>query len=623
MARGKAEGDSMKRSVSRIIVLASLAVVVFLFVFFLKDILIPYVKLELAHDLDGAKELLLSKGILGPITVVLVEGLQMVVVFISAEFIQISAGMSYPFYLSILLCDLGVCFGASIIYVLVKAFKFTSESLEKNEERIERIAAASKKERSAVLLMYLLFIMPIIPFGAICYYGSRANIKYGRYILTVATGVIPSIITSIFMGTAAKYFLGNDLPLWLLILIIIGLGALLFAILFVFLDKVYFKENDKTPDSVLYTFFFRVVDILRKRSQRLRIDSEKLKGVKPPYIVLVNHGSFYDFYYVNRLIRDNNPALVVNRHLVSMPIIRTLAKKAGIIPKRLFNVDFNVPKGILRSVKSGYSVVVFPEGRLSLTGKNYPIVEKGGALYKKLGADIVFVRISGAYFSKPKWRKRFFRSDIDVCVDRVISKEELAGITGEELDGIIAEELSYDESLDPVNTYSRKDMAKGLENALYRCIDCGELYSTKGVGNDLVCGKCGSVHHLEPNYRFGDAPFTIDAYYERIKELERAEMLREGFRLEAEVRTVIFSEKGRYRRRDSGVCTMTSKGFAYRSEKEEFEIDISLLPALPFSCGEEFEVYHDDKLYYFYPKENRIQVARWALFADIIEEARK
>ena len=49
----------------------------------------------------------------------LVEALQEVVVFIPAEFIQISSGLSYPFYIALLLCDLGACLGATIIYVLV------------------------------------------------------------------------------------------------------------------------------------------------------------------------------------------------------------------------------------------------------------------------------------------------------------------------------------------------------------------------------------------------------------------------------------------------------------------------------------------------------------------------
>ena len=291
----------MKKRTQSIIVAAALIAVIALFAFFLKDILVPYIRMELNNDLDGAKELLVSKGVFGFLTVILVEALQMVVVFIPAEFIQISSGLSYPFWIAVLLCDLGVCLGATIIYVLVRVFRFDSQQFDKKEVLIEHLAACSKKDRGTVLLLYFLFIMPFIPFGAICYFGSHKKLRYGRYILTVATGVIPSIVTSNLMGAATRYFLGNDLSLPLLVLIIAVLAVGLFTVLFLFLDKVYFKENDGTPDSVLYAVFFRLVRFLRGRKQRLHIDDALIKDVEPPYVLLCNHQSFYDFYYLRQL----------------------------------------------------------------------------------------------------------------------------------------------------------------------------------------------------------------------------------------------------------------------------------------------------------------------------------
>ena len=40
------------------------------------------------------------------------------------------------------------------------------------------------------------------------------------------------------------------------------------------------------------------------------------------------------------------------------------------------------------------------------------------------------------------------------------------------------------------------------------------------------------------------------------------------------------------------------------------------------SSNEEFELYHNDELHYFYPVENRKQTVRWALLIDILAEAR-
>lgn len=611
----------MNGKARKIVMLITVLAIIALFSLFLKDILVPYIKLEIKNDTEGATLLLKEKGVLGFLTVVLVEALQMVVVFIPAEFIQISSGLSYPFYIAILLCDLGVCLGATIIYVLVKVFHVDSEEYEKNRKKIDKLASGGKKERSTVLLLYFLFIMPLIPFGAICYYASGKKLRYGPYIRTVATGVIPSVVTSNLMGTAGKFFIRNELPMPLLILIIALLAGVLFLALFLFLDKVYFKENDGTPESIVYSSFFKVAHFLRRRKQRLHVDNEKLKEAEPPYVLLCNHSSFYDFYYVHMLTGDDTPAIVANKYYLELPVVKRLAKKAGFIPKKLFNADFVTSKGIFRAIKEGYPVVIFPEGRLSITGRTYPIIEKGGSFYKKLGADIVIACINGAYMANPKWRKRFYKSDIYVSVKRVIKKEEAASLSASELNELIDGHIYHDEMAEPVNRYDHRDMAEGLENVIYRCPSCGALYSTKGRGNELCCSACGKAFGINGDYTVADESFrTIADMYEAIERFEKEEL--DSLDISCEVDTVIYSDKKPRKRRETGTCRLTREGFSYRSDITEFSVGFDVLHALPFSCGKEFELYHDNELCYFYPKQNGIQAARWALIVDIIKEER-
>ena len=486
----------MKKSAQRIITIASLIVIVLLFSFFLRDVLVPLVRFQMANDVDGARALLTSKGVFGFLTVILVEALQMVVVFIPAEFIQISSGLSYPFPLALLLCDVGICLGATIIFILVRVFRFSSDAYEKKEAVIDQLAAQARKDRGVVLLLYFLFIMPIIPFGAICYYGSSRNLKYRKYILTVATGVIPSIVTSNLMGAATRYFLVNDLPLWVLLLVIVLLALLLFVILFLFLDKVYFKENDGTPDSPVYLALFKVVGFLCRRRANVVTDDALIRGHEGPYLLLSNHESFWDFYYIHRLIRDRHPAYVLNRFYFISPVLGWIGRKTGMIPKRLFTTDFETPVRIMRTMRKGYSVVVFPEGRLSLDGRDNPIVENSASFFRRLGVDIVLGNIRGAYFAGPKWRQHSYPSQVRVSAVRVLTQAEIQTMTDDELQALIAEALSFDESAVQQNTYPQANKAKGLENLLYRCADCGALYTTEGVGNDLVCRACGSVHSL-------------------------------------------------------------------------------------------------------------------------------
>ena len=87
--------------------------------------------------------------------------------------------------------------------------------------------------------------------------------------------------------------------------------------------------------------------------------------------------------------------------------------------------------------------------------------------------------------------------------------------------------------------------------------------------------------------------------------------------------TKVFGADGKVEKREWGDCSLTPSEFRYRSDTETFSIPTEQLPALPFSCGEEFELYHENRLYYFYPKEQRQQVARWALAVDLLTKTRK
>ena len=600
--------------------LAILAVIALLFAFFLKDLMLPLLRLELHRDLEGARALLAARGVKGALAVVLVEALQMVVVFVPAEFIQISSGLSYPFLAALLLCDAGVCLGASIIFILVRVFRFQSAAYAKRRQRIDRLSSAVH-ERNTVLLLYLLFFMPIIPFGAICYYGSGTKLPYKKYILTVATGVIPSIVVSNLMGEAGMAFLKESMPLWLLVCIIAALAAALFVLIFVVIRRFCFRGAEETPDSMMYALIFLIVRLWQ--GQRCRVEAQEalLKEAEAPYIMLANHESFFDFYYLSQLSHPRNPSYLVNEFYCTRPVLRRMAKPGGILSKKLFTPDMGTAAGLLRMTRKGYPVVIFPEGRLSPDGRSNPIVEPGGALYQRLGVDLVLTRISGAYFANPKWRPRGYRCKVRAEVVRVVKGDELRAMDASEIDALIADTLRSDASAVCVDRYRQRDKAKGLHNLLYRCADCGALYTTRGEGNTLSCAACGARHTLDETYRFSDDAVSIPAYYDRIRALERAGL--DGVALSAAVETKVFGASGRVVKRERGTCTLTPAGFAYRSETEDFTVPMDRLPALCFSCGQEFELYHDGLLHYFYPLAQRQQVARWGLLVDLFAEERR
>ena len=73
------------------------------------------------------------------------------------------------------------------------------------------------------------------------------------------------------------------------------------------------------------------------------------------------------------------------------------------------------------------------------------ITEKGGDFYKSLGVDIVLTRVNGAFYEKPKWRKKRYHTPVTITVAGVISKEQAASMSSEELDKMITDTIRNDE----------------------------------------------------------------------------------------------------------------------------------------------------------------------------------
>lgn len=378
------------------------------------------------------------------------------------------------------------------------------------------------------------------------------------------------------------------------------------------------KEKDKTPGSKAYDIFFLISKVAFRKRKKPEFDDRLMAGVEPPYIMLVNHESFEDYYYIWQMVKRHKPDYLVNEYYARLPLLKTLAVHGGALTKKIFTREMSTGIKIHRMLKKGYPVVIFPEGRLSPDGRSNPIVESGAGLYRRLKCDLVLTKIEGAYYAHPKWRKKFYKSDIRVSVKRVIPAAELKNMTDAELEEIITETLYGNASKFTECSYPQKDKAEGLEGILYRCIFCGEKYSTVGKGNEFCCKACGKTLTFDEHYHFTEWPHTIPGYYDKIRETMREEL--DGLSLNMKVTLKAVGKSGRVDKKESGECSLDPEKFSYRSESEEFDIPTADLPGLAFSCQKEIEFYRGEDLYYFYPESDHVQVAEWALAIDLLAE---
>ena len=591
--------------------------------FFFKDVLIKVIEYQVDNNPDGLKDLMSEMGLKGLIIVPLVEAMQMVVVFISAEFIQISAGLAFPWYIAVPLCTLGIFIGASVIYLLVNSLKFDSSIFQKSTNKIESL---SKQGKSTQLFMYILFVMPIIPFGAICYYGSNSKISYRRYILTCVTGTIPSILSSIFLGKVISYVLMENIPIWVLVVAIILIMGMLLLIGGIIISRVYFKEDRYTPKSMYYLLLFKVFNFIVKKKVKASYDDISLENIEGPFVLLSNHPSFYDVYFATTKIYPKRAAFILNRYYFRNKFMRFFFNQIGTIPKKLFSPDFETIRRTLKTIKSGFPIFMCPEGRLGLDGTNYYSTKETGKFIKQLKLPIVIININGAYISKPKWRKHRIKSNVYVKVTKMLSKEEVLDLTVEEINDIINQGIAYNEFnyIKENNlTFKDKKKAEGLENVLYRCPKCHQEYTLSSKGNTISC-NCGFNLTIKEDYHFEDNEYgltNIHDWYELIKQEERKHL--DNINLECEVKVKKFNiDNKKLDEKGSGVCKLDNDKFTFEGnlKVKSFSIDLEILRTFAFSCGEQFECYYNDELYYFYPVKNPQQCAKWALIMDEVSQ---
>lgn len=612
--------------ISRIFLIILTIVTLILLFFLVNNQMIEIIKLARLNDREGMEEFINSLGFWGKASIVLIEGLQMLVVFIPAEFVQLSAAICFPFFLAVGLCVLGVFFGATVIYLLVNLFKFDHKFLSKSNKKITQMAMYQKKERSTQVLMYLLFIMPIIPFGAICYFASSKKIGYWKYIFTCVTGVIPSIVTSYIMGSAFVVFSSKDLPLWALILIIIALAAILFLAVILIIKKLFYKKDDQHPNSFVYSFFYNFFNIFIPFMARVKLINQDSLEVSTPSLILCNHQSFYDFYYVAKMFYPYRLSFVVNSYYYRNKFFRKQFAKLNTIKKKLFTADPSTIINIFKAIKNNNNVVIFPEGRLSIDGTNYNNVENIGALVKKVRIPVNIINIYGAYSVTNKWSKKSHRGPVRIENKALLKIEDIDKMTSEEINSFIDKNLFVNEFTMTKKfnmKYHSSKKALGLENVLYYCPHCQKEFSFKSDKNSLICSHCGETFTINKFFSFEKNEYninTIHDFYLMQKSYETAQM-----KINPVLKTKVKIRKchpidDRLDEYGEGVCSLEDNVLTFEGSLKEEKLAFKVsLTALAFSCNEEFECYFNNELYYFYPENPQVCV-KWALRVDIFHQ---
>jgi len=164
----------------------------------------------------------------------------------------------------------------------------------------------------------------------------------------------------------------------------------------------------------------------------LRVEGMEHLVTEGPVLVAANHQSFLDPPLISFLYQDEMWFLA--RKTLFTKLTRWLYTRWNAIPVDQDRPDLTSLKTIVRKLRDGQRVLVFPEGERTHDGEIGEAEPGIGLLAIRGGAVIQPVRISGAHEALPRGssRVRFARIRVDIGPPIRLTPEELKAPNGKE-----------------------------------------------------------------------------------------------------------------------------------------------------------------------------------------------
>ena len=558
------------------------------------------------------------------VTVIALAALQVICTFLPAEPVQVLSGLSFGFGIGLLCCLAGVLIGSSVIFLLQKSFSHRLRSffVKKLGLDLEKIA----RSPNCIFLIFLLYFLPAIPYGMICFLAASTGMRYRRYITVTLLGALPSVCIGVGLGymtivSSRAVSLCVFAVLMVLLIILVSKREVLVAKLNRYAEThPGVNKAPKVNRFVLGIVYFCLRIYYRLCGVRVKAVN-KVGAPERPAVILCNHGSFIDFIFAATLLRKYSPNFVVARLYFYDQLLCRLLKTIGAFPKSMFALDTESTKNCLRVLKGNGILAMMPEARLSTTGRFEDIQPGTYSFLKKAGVSVYTVKFGGDYFADPKWGKGFRRGAVvEAELDILFTEEEIQKLSVEAIKAGVEARLRYNEfdwlKARPHLRYRSPRMAEGLENILTVCPVCRQKHTITTKKDKISCEKCGYLTSLDQRYLFtGDFVFQdLTQWYDWQLGLLREEIASDpDFALSSPVELRLPSNgRGLTRHAGHGTCTLNREGLTYRGTKDGESVALSFslrqIYRLLFGAGVNFELYNGTEILFFVPKEKRSAV---------------
>jgi 1-acyl-sn-glycerol-3-phosphate acyltransferase len=222
-------------------------------------------------------------------------------------------------------------------------------------------------------------------------------------------------------------------------------------------------------------------------------NADAAMNLKPPYVVLANHSSVLDPFFLNKYIPGIIHYVVSDANFRN-PVVNLGLSLVGSIPKTKAISDTDTIRHIMRVTRNRGIVGIFPEGQSSWDGASLPIVSSTAKLLKILKVPVLIGRLSGAFLSKPRWSRRSRRGRITIRYDIAFDAAQIKSATVSQIDERIRTLLTHNDfeaNRTRRQRFVGRDRAEYMEIALFVCPSCESIGTLCSHGNVLRCESCG------------------------------------------------------------------------------------------------------------------------------------
>jgi 1-acyl-sn-glycerol-3-phosphate acyltransferase/ribosomal protein L37AE/L43A len=401
------------------------------------------------------------------------------------------------------------------------------------------------------------------------------------------------------------------------------------------------RKHMKKPPAFIYILLICIWQLLFNRKLGVRFTFRvRPSRDKNPYILISNHASRVDYLYTAPAVLPHRLNYVVGYNEFFRSHLYGIFSLMQVIPKRNFTPDLHAIKEIIRIIRKGGHVCLFPEGMSSISGGGQPCAVGSGKLLKHLGATVYYTKIAGGYMTNTKHCLDERPGRVEIVVDRLFTPEQLKRMSADEIQETLNRELKHDDYLWNREARAcfkgRGEMAKNLHDMLYLCPKCGRLYTMRGEGDIIRCEACGNGARVNEYYDLiplGEThvvPDTISHWYAMERELAKAEVSDTNFSYSGRVKLGVLP---RYKRlakgatsviAGEGTLSLSRGGLTFTGTKngEPFSFTLST-DAVPTygMCTDitRFYTFFKSEFYEFYPEHN--DTMRWFHLTEELHRA--